>query len=66
MEWTVAWKVVLSMLLIVVAAWDLKTKRVPHLVAWPLLLAATATRVWEGSLVLLFPRYGVVRASSCS
>ena len=60
MEWTVAWKVVLSMLLIVVAAWDLKTKRVPHLVAWPLLLAATATRVWEGSLVLLFLLMGLI------
>lgn len=60
MEWTVAWKVVLSMLLIVVAAWDLKTKRVLHLVAWPLLLAATATRVWEGSLVLLFLLMGLI------
>ena len=60
MERTVAWRVVLSVLLVVVAAWDLKTKRVPHLVAWPLLLVATATRVWEGSWTLPFFLLGLI------
>jgi Flp pilus assembly protein protease CpaA len=53
MESVAAWRVVLSLLLIVVAAWDLRTKRVPHLVAWPLLLLAVAARTWQGSWLLL-------------
>jgi Flp pilus assembly protein protease CpaA len=46
-------KIVLSVLLVFVAVWDLRTKRVPHLIAWPLLLIAVAARTWQGSWILL-------------
>jgi len=52
MEWNVTAKIILSLLLAGAAAWDLKTRRVPHLVTWPFLLAATALRAWEGSWML--------------
>jgi Flp pilus assembly protein protease CpaA len=53
-------KIGLSMLLIVVAAWDLRTKRVPHLIAWPLLLIAVVARAWQGSWILLPLLVGLV------
>jgi Flp pilus assembly protein protease CpaA len=46
-------KIVLSVLLVFVAVWDLRTKRVPHLIAWPLLLIAVVARAWQGSWMLL-------------
>jgi Flp pilus assembly protein protease CpaA len=49
----VLWKTGLSVLLIAIAAWDLRTKRVPHLIAWPLLLIAVVARAWQGSWLLL-------------
>jgi hypothetical protein len=52
MEWNVTAKVILSLVLAGAAAWDLKTRRVPHLVTWPVLLAATAFRAWLGSWIL--------------
>jgi Flp pilus assembly protein protease CpaA len=52
MEWNITAKVILSLVLAGAAAWDLKTRRVPHLVTWPLLLAATALRAWMGSWLL--------------
>lgn len=49
MEWNVTSKIILSLVLVGAAAWDLKTRRVPHLVTWPVLLVATALRAWMGS-----------------
>jgi len=49
MEWTTAWKIALSVVLIAAAVLDLKTRRVPHLVTWPLLLVAVAASAWQGS-----------------
>ena len=60
MELVAAWRVVLSVLLIAIAAWDLRTKRVPHLIAWPLLLIAVAARTWQGSWLLLPLLVGLV------
>jgi Flp pilus assembly protein protease CpaA len=54
MEWNVTSKIILSLLLAGAAAWDLKTRRVPHLVTWPVLLTATAFRTWVGSWTLPF------------
>jgi hypothetical protein len=53
MEWNVISKIALSLVLVGAAAWDLETRRVPHLVTWPVLLAATALRAWMGSWLLL-------------
>ena len=52
MNWNVTSKIILSALLIGASAWDLKTRRVPHLLTWPALLAATALRTWMGSWIL--------------
>lgn len=52
MEWNITSKIILSALLIGASAWDLKTRRVPHLLTWPMLLAATALRTWMGSWIL--------------
>ena len=46
-------KAVLSVVLILVAAWDLKTRRVPNWITWPLLLVAIVVRAWKGSWILL-------------
>ena len=51
-EWSIGWKVVLSAWLAVAAALDLKTRRVPHWIAWPLLLGAVVVRAWEGAWTL--------------
>lgn len=52
MEWNVTSKIILSLVLVGAAAWDLKTRRVPRLVTWPFLLAATALRARMGSWML--------------
>jgi Flp pilus assembly protein protease CpaA len=53
MELDALGKAVLSTLLILIAAWDLKTRRLPHWIAWPLLLVAIVVRAWMGSWILL-------------
>jgi Flp pilus assembly protein protease CpaA len=60
MELSALGKAVLSTLLILVAAWDLKTWRVPHWIAWPMLLTAMVVRAWEGSWMLLPLLVGLV------
>lgn len=56
MNWGLGAKTVLSAVLIVIAAVDLKTRRVPHVLSWPLLAIAMLYRVWVGSWVaVLFP-----------
>jgi len=40
------------MVLIAAAVLDLKTRRVPHVITWPLLLVAVAVRAWDGSWIL--------------
>ena len=52
MEWTIGSKIALSVLLVAAAVLDLKTRRVPHLITWPLLLVVVAARAWEGSWIL--------------
>ena len=52
MVWTVAWKIVLSGLLIVAAVLDVRSRRVPHLVTWPLLLIAVGVRARAGAWML--------------
>jgi Flp pilus assembly protein protease CpaA len=54
MELDILEKVVLSMVLVLIAAWDLKTRRVPPWITWPLLLVAILVRAWKGSWIL-FP-----------
>jgi Flp pilus assembly protein protease CpaA len=38
-------KMALTGLLVAAGVWDLKTRRVPHVITWPLLLAATGFRI---------------------
>jgi Flp pilus assembly protein protease CpaA len=52
MEWTIVAKIALSTVLLAATVFDLKTRRVPHWLSWPLLLGAVAFRVWEGSWLL--------------
>jgi len=60
MEWTVAAKIILSALLVAAAVVDLKTRRVPHLITWPLLLVAVAVKTWEGCWILPLLLLGLI------